>query len=61
MVKILNGTSPRKIPQVYENSPNIILNVEVAKAIGYKPRFEILLVADELFQKVETEIPAGAK
>lgn len=57
MVRILNGTSPRKIPQVFENSPNIMMNVEVAKAIGYKPRFEILLVADELVEKVEKPKP----
>lgn len=48
--KVMQGARPRDLEQVFENSPNIILNLEVARAIGYQPRFEILLVADEVFQ-----------
>ena len=50
--KVMQGARPRDLEQVFENSPNIILNLEVARAIGYQPRFEILLVADEVFQNL---------
>lgn len=53
IAKVLNGVQPRKLNQVFENSPNIILNLQVARAIGYKPSFDILLVADEVYQTVE--------
>ncbi len=53
MIKILQGTSPRQLPQVFENVPHIALNLEVARKIGYKPPFEILLVADEIYQSIE--------
>lgn len=48
IVRILKGELPSKISQVYENSPNIIMNLDVAKDIGYRPRFELLLGADQI-------------
>lgn len=51
VVRILKGEQPGNIPQVYENSPNIILNLDVAKKIGYKPKFELLLGADEIIKE----------
>ncbi len=48
MVRILKGELPSQISQIYENSPNIIINLDVAKAIGYRPRFELLLGADQI-------------
>lgn len=48
IVRILKGELPSKISQVYENSPNIIMNLDVAKEIGYRPRFELLLGADQI-------------
>ncbi|MGE5381379.1 MAG: ABC transporter substrate binding protein [Methylocystaceae bacterium] len=53
MIKILKGTSSRKLLQVYENVPHIALNLEVARKIDYKPPFEILLVADEIYQSIK--------
>jgi ABC-type uncharacterized transport system substrate-binding protein len=50
MVRILKGESPGKIPQIYESSPNIIMNLDVAKAIGYRPRFDLLLGADQIIK-----------
>lgn len=40
------------IPQIYENSPNIVINLDVAKQIGYKPSFELLLGADEVIHEI---------
>lgn len=48
MIRILKGELPSQISQIYENSPNIIINLDVAKAIGYRPRFELLLGADQI-------------
>ncbi len=53
MIKLLKGASARKLPQVYENVPHIALNLEVARKIGYKPPFDILLVADEIYQSIK--------
>ncbi|MGI5912275.1 MAG: ABC transporter substrate-binding protein [Syntrophomonadaceae bacterium] len=54
MIQILQGTSPRELPQVFENVPHIALNLEVARRIGYKVPFEILLVADEIYQSINS-------
>jgi hypothetical protein len=40
----------KKIP-VFVNTPNIVLNLEVADMIGYTPPFDILLIADEIYTK----------
>ncbi len=53
MIKILQGNSPQKLPQVFANVPHIALNMEVARKIGYQPPFEILLVADEIYQSIK--------
>lgn len=53
--KVLEGTLPRKLSQVNEDTPHIVLNFEVANKIGYKPPFDILLVSDQIFGKIETK------
>ncbi len=53
MAQIFRGKRPGQLPQIYENSPNIVLNWEVATKIHYLPPFEILLVSDEIYQKIE--------
>ncbi|KJS23089.1 MAG: hypothetical protein VR72_02640 [Clostridiaceae bacterium BRH_c20a] len=50
---VFNGTPPRNLKQHYEDAPSIAINLEVAKAIDYKPPFEILLVADEIYLEIE--------
>ncbi len=50
---VFKGISPRSLPQCYEDAPSIALNLEVAGIIGYKPTFDILLVADEIYLKIE--------
>ncbi len=51
VVQILKGSQPGNISQIYENSPNIIINLDIARKIGYKPKFELLLGADEIIQE----------
>ena len=48
IAKVLNGASPRELPQVYGDTPSIVLNLEVAELIGYQIPFDILLAADEI-------------
>jgi ABC-type uncharacterized transport system substrate-binding protein len=50
---VLHGEKPCHLPQVFESTPRIILNLEVAKKIGYKPSFDILLVADEIYHSIQ--------
>jgi len=50
IVRILNGESANSLPQVFQNTPHIALNLDTAKKVGYRPSFEILLVADEIYQ-----------
>jgi ABC-type uncharacterized transport system substrate-binding protein len=53
IISVLKGGSTRNLPQVYESTPYIVLNLEVAQKIGYRPPFAILLVADRLYRKIE--------
>ena len=53
IAQVLHGVLPRQLPQTYENTPNIVLNMEVAEKIGYVPTFETLLVADEIYPFIE--------
>ncbi|MCX6090416.1 MAG: hypothetical protein NTX88_08655 [Candidatus Atribacteria bacterium] len=49
MVRVLRGTPPEDLEQVFVDTPHIALNFDVADQIGYKIPFDILLVADEIF------------
>jgi len=52
MIRVIKGEKAGSIPQIYENSPNIVINLDVAKQIGYKPSFELLLGADEVIHEI---------
>jgi len=49
VVKVFHGEKPRRIPCVYEHPPRILLNMDVCRKIGYRPPFDILLVADDIY------------
>ncbi len=51
ITRVLSGANPGSLPQVFVNTPNIVLNLEVADMIGYTPPFDILLIADEIYTK----------
>jgi ABC-type uncharacterized transport system substrate-binding protein len=51
MVRILKGEQASNVSQIYEDSPNIMINLDVAKAIGFRPRFELLLAADKIIKE----------
>lgn len=53
IIDVFYGVKPRRLQQVFESTPRIILNLEVAKKIGYKPSFDILYVADEIYRETK--------
>lgn len=52
IAKILNGASPRKLPQLFEEPPKVAINLKTAETIGFDPPVDILLAADEIFQEI---------
>jgi ABC-type uncharacterized transport system substrate-binding protein len=51
MIRFLGGASLRSLPQVFESTPKIIINLEAAAKTGYRFPFEMLLSADQVFVK----------
>jgi ABC-type uncharacterized transport system substrate-binding protein len=52
MVRFFSGASLRSLPQVFESTPKIIVNLEAAAKTGYRFPFEVLLSADQVFPKI---------
>ena len=53
IIAALKNGSTRNLPQRYESTPYIVLNLEAAQKIGYRPPFDILLVADRIYRTIE--------
>lgn len=53
IIRVLNGREPGTLSQVFENTPALALNLEVAEKIGYQPPFEILLVTDKIYFSIK--------
>lgn len=53
MTKFLTGVPANKLNQVFGDTPSIALNIEVANKIGYKPPFDIMLVADKVYTEIK--------
>jgi len=53
IAKVFNGAKPRELNMILEDPPNIAINMEVAKKIGYKPSIDVLNVADTIIAKIE--------
>lgn len=51
----MEGESLAKLPQVYETAPLLVINYETARKIGYKPSFNMLLSANEIYIKDKDE------
>ena len=50
--KIMEGVKPRQLAQTFQGTPQIVLNLEVAKKCGYKIPIDILLVADKVYRNI---------
>lgn len=53
IAKTFKGTALRELPQIFGDTPSIVINLEVADRIGYKTPFDILLAADEIFTSIK--------
>jgi len=49
IAKVFYGHKPRHVPYIYEHPPRISINMDVSRIVGYRPPFDILLVADEVY------------
>ena len=56
IARILNGTKPRDLEQVFEPAVKIAINLEEAQIIGWKPiqYIAIATLADEVYEKIES-------
>lgn len=52
IIKALSGVPLEKLPQVYVDTPSIVINLAVAQKIEWKPQFDILLSADKIFTSI---------
>ena len=55
--RILNGTLPRDLNQVFEEPKSIALNREVARLIGFEIPPGLLAVADVVYEEIEGRTP----
>jgi ABC-type uncharacterized transport system substrate-binding protein len=53
MVKILNGKRPRDLPQVFENTQQIAINLEAARKIRFRIPLDVLAGAQEIYESIE--------
>jgi ABC-type uncharacterized transport system substrate-binding protein len=50
MAKIFNGADPGQLNQIFEDPKNIAINLNTAKAIGFKPPKGLMMVADDIYE-----------
>jgi ABC-type uncharacterized transport system substrate-binding protein len=51
IARIFNGARPRQLNQVWIDPAKIALNLETARLIGFDPPVDILLAADEVYER----------
>ena len=51
--EILNGAKPRELSQVFQDKPDIYLNMETAEIIGFHLNAYLLAAADKLYWRIE--------
>lgn len=52
IAQIFHGTKPRDIGQVFEMPTEIVINMEVARRIGFEPPPSLLEVADHVYEDI---------
>lgn len=53
IAKILAGSKPRDLPQIFENIPSIAINLKTASTIGYDVKFDIISGSDEVYTEIK--------
>jgi len=49
--RYINGEKLETLPQVYQTAPFLVINYDVARKIGYRPPFNLLLSANKIYIK----------
>jgi ABC-type uncharacterized transport system substrate-binding protein len=52
IAKVLNGTKPNQIVQLFEEPPKIAINLKTAEIIGFNPPILLLGATDEIFHEI---------
>lgn len=52
VAKVLNGAKPRQLDQLFEESPNIAINLKTAELIGLYLYADVLAAADEIYREI---------
>ena len=52
LARILNGEKPRHLPQVFEDTQEIAINLEAAKRIGFRFPVDVLAGAQEVYESI---------
>jgi ABC-type uncharacterized transport system substrate-binding protein len=52
MARIFHGARPRDLPQIFEDRKALVVNLEVARRIGYDLPPALPLVADETYEEI---------
>lgn len=53
--KIFNGAKPRNLPMVYETLPELTINIETARRIGFHFPMDVLSGAQQIYERIETD------
>ncbi len=53
MGAIFNGAKPVELPQEFVSSPYLVINLDTANKIGYKPTFDMLLSSEKIYTKTK--------
>jgi len=52
MAKVFNGAKARQLPQLFQEAPNIALNLKTAEIIGLYLYADMLAAADEIYNEI---------
>ena len=52
IAKVLNGAKPRQLTQLFEEAPNIAINLKTAEIVGLYLYADVLAAADEIYRDI---------
>ena len=58
--KVFNGAKPRELNQVFEEAPNLAINLKTAEKVGLYLYAEVLAASDEIYREIESPKSPGA-
>lgn len=53
IAKIFNGAQPRALNQIFEEAPNLAINLRTAEKVGFYLYAEVLAASDEIYREIE--------